>query len=184
LTQEAFDSLLDFLGPTREKSAQKYEEIRRRLTKIYTCRGCTTPEELVDETMDRVAKKAAELAPTYEGDPALYVYAVGRWVHIESLKKKPFVAPPPEPDPSGEHERELDCLDECMLSLPAKQKAFIHDYYREEKSAKIEHRRALAERMGIRINALRLRAHRIRTDLQKCVTECLERKEAGALPAG
>jgi DNA-directed RNA polymerase specialized sigma24 family protein len=174
LTQEAFDSLLAFLGPTREEAAQKYEEVRRRLTKMFTCRGCTTPEELVDETIDRVARKAAELAPTYVGDPALYFYGVARLVFLESVKKPPVATRPPEPDPSQEDQRELDCLDECMQSLPAKQRTFIHDYYREEKSAKIEQRRELAARMGIGINALRIRAYRIRAELQKCVRECLE----------
>jgi DNA-directed RNA polymerase specialized sigma24 family protein len=184
LTQEAFDGLLAFLGPTREEGARRYEEIRRRLTKIFVCRGCATPEELVDECIDRVAGKVAELAPTYEGDPALYFYGVARWVFRESLKKRPFVAPPPEPDPSEERERELDCLEGCMQSLPPEQRSLIRDYYREEKSARIEHRKTIAARMGIEVNALRIRAHRIRTDLQKCVTACLGRGEAGALPAG
>jgi DNA-directed RNA polymerase specialized sigma24 family protein len=130
--------------------------------------------------MDRVARKAAQLAPTYVGDPALYCYGVARLVFLESLKR-PVGTPPPEPDPSQQHQRDLDCLDECMQLLPAKQKAFIHDYYREDKSAKIEYRRALAERMGIGLNTLRIRAHRIRAGLLKCVTECLEGSDAGAL---
>ena len=181
LTQEAFDSLLAFLGPTPEEAGQRYEEIRRRLIKIFTCRGCTTPEELVDESIDRVARKAAELAPTYEGDPALFFYGVARRVYLESLKKKPFAAPPPEPDSSQGHERELHCLDECMQSLPPAQSAFIRDYYREDRSAKIENRKALAARMGIGINALRIRAHRLRAELQTCVTACLEPGHDGAL---
>lgn len=177
LTQEAFDSLLAFLGPTPEEAGRRYEEIRRRLIKIFACRGCRTPEELVDESIDRVARKAAELAPTYEGDPALFFYGVARRVYLESVKKKPMAAPPPVPDSIEEHQRELDCLDECMESLPPAQSAFIRDYYREDKSAKIEDRKALAERMGIGINALRIRAHRIRAELEKCVTACLERSD-------
>jgi DNA-directed RNA polymerase specialized sigma24 family protein len=181
LTQEAFESLLAFLGPTPEEAGRKYEEIRRRLIKIFTCRGCTTPEELVDESIDRVARKAAELAPTYEGDPALFFYGVARRVFLESVKKKPIAAPPPDPDSSEEHQRELDCLDECMQSLPPALSALIRDYYREDKGAKIENRKALAARLGIGINALRIRAHRLRAELQTCVTACLERGHDGAL---
>lgn len=177
LTREAFASLLAFLGPTPEEAGLRYEEIRHRLIKIFACRGCATPEELVDESIDRVARKAAELAPTYEGDPALFFYGVARRVFLESVKKKPMAAPPPVPDSIEEHQRELDCLDECMESLPPAQSAFIRDYYREDKSAKIAGRKALAERMGIGINALRIRAHRIRADLEKCVTACLERSD-------
>ena len=181
LTPEAFESLLLFLGPTPEEAAKKYEDIRRRLIKIFICRGCTTPEELVDESFDRVARKADDLAPTYEGDPALYVYAVARRVHLEFLKKKPIGPPPPEPDSSEEYQHELDCLDECMELLPPAQGSLIREYYREEKSAKIEHRRALAARLGIGVNALRIRAHRIRAALQKCVTACVERSDDAAM---
>jgi len=180
LTQEAFDNLLAFLGSTPEEAGKKYEEIRRRLIKIFASRGCTKPEELVDETIDRVARKASELAPTYEGDPALYFYGVARWVYLEWIKKKPVAAMPPEPDANEDHERELDCLEKCAELLPPEQSAFIRDYYREDQSAKREPRRALAERLGIGINALRLRAFRIRAELQKCVIACLELSEEGA----
>jgi DNA-directed RNA polymerase specialized sigma24 family protein len=181
LTRESFDDLLDFLGNTPEEAAQRYEDIRRRLIKILTCRGSMNPQELVDESFDRVARKAAELKKTYQGDPGLYVYGVARLVHLESVKKKPVALPPPEPEPSEEHERELDCLEACMRSLPSAQSELIRDYYRKEKSAKREHRKALAAQMGIGINALRIRAHRLRAELLKCVTACLERGEEGAL---
>ncbi|HSF18095.1 MAG TPA: hypothetical protein VLK65_21340 [Vicinamibacteria bacterium] len=181
LTPESFESLLAFLGPTPEEAAKKYEEIRRRLIKIFTCRGCATPEELVDESIDRVARKAADLVPTYEGDPGLYVYGVARRVYLEWVKKKPIGPPPPEPDSSEEYQQELDCLDECMDLLPPAQGELIREYYREDKSAKIEHRRALAARLGIGVNALRIRAHRIRAALEKCVTACLERSDDAAM---
>lgn len=181
LTQEAFDSLLAFLGATPEEAGRKYEEIRRRLVKIFASRGCPTPEELVDESIDRVARKAAELAFTYEGDPALYFYGVARRVYLESLKKRPAPAPPPPSSSSQERQQELDCLDECMRSLPPAQRTLIYDYYREEKRAKIEQRRALAARLGIGVNALRIRAHRIRAELQSCVTACLERCDDGSV---
>jgi DNA-directed RNA polymerase specialized sigma24 family protein len=184
LTKESFDNLLGFLGATPEEAGRRYEEIRHRLIKIFTCRGCTTPEELVDESIDRVARKVAEVAPTYEGDPALYFYGVARRVYLESVKRKPFVAPPPEPDSSQEYERELRCLDGCMEALLPEQSTLIREYYREDKSAKIEYRKALAERHGIGINALRIRTHRIRAELQKCVTACLERSDEGALGPG
>jgi DNA-directed RNA polymerase specialized sigma24 family protein len=51
----------------------------------------------------------------------------------------------------------------------------VLQYYQEEKGAKIEHRRAMAERLGIPLNALRIRAHRIRVALRDCVSDCLAR---------
>jgi hypothetical protein len=45
-------------------------------------------------------------------------------------------------------------------------------YYRQEKRAKIDHRKELAEERGMGMNALRIRACRIRAVLQKCVEDC------------
>jgi DNA-directed RNA polymerase specialized sigma24 family protein len=182
LTQEAFDSLLAFLGPNAEAAAETYEEIRRRLLKIFTCRGCASPEDLVDDCIDRVAAKAAELKTRYEGDPRLYFYGVARRVFLESVKKRHKPVPPPPPDSGDEREQELECLDRCIEALPAEQAQFIRDYYRNEKGAKIQHRKELAERAGIEMNALRIRAHRIRARLSECVKVCVERARQASVP--
>ncbi len=81
LTPEAFEQLLVWLNPNREQAGSKYEEIRRRLIKILTCRGCTCPEELADETMNRVTRKVPEIIGNYVGDPSLYFYGVAHKVH-------------------------------------------------------------------------------------------------------
>lgn len=69
LTQESFDALLAWLDPAREEAGRRYEEIRRRLIKIFTCRGCGEPEDLADETINRVSKKLKEIESDYSGDP-------------------------------------------------------------------------------------------------------------------
>jgi hypothetical protein len=61
-----------------------------------------------------------------------------------------------------------------MEKLTLENRKLLLDYYREEKRAKIEYRRQLAEQMGIAVNALRIRAYRIRASLQKCVEDCLQ----------
>jgi hypothetical protein len=53
----------------------------------------------------------------------------------------------------------------------------VLEYYRGEKKAKIDHRKKLAEKYEIALNALRIRAHRIRAQLYECVKDCLERRE-------
>jgi hypothetical protein len=40
LTQELFDTLLGWLDPDRERAGDKYETVRIRLIKVFTCRGC------------------------------------------------------------------------------------------------------------------------------------------------
>lgn len=179
LTQAAFDSLLSWLDADRDQAGKKYESIRQRLIKIFTSRGRPDAEELADETINRVTLKAPEVAKGYTGDPALYFYGVAHKVFLESLRKRtPNVAPPPVPD-SAEVEREYQCLESCMEKLPPGNRELVLEYYQNDKQAKINHRKKLAERMGIAQNALRIRAHRIRLNLQQCVTLCLEQGLAG-----
>jgi hypothetical protein len=48
----------------------------------------------------------------------------------------------------------------------------ILDYYRGEQRAKIERRSELATRLGLTMNALGIRACRIRSKLETCVRTC------------
>ena len=175
ITQEAFARFLTWLHPDPDQAGEKYEEIRRRLIKIFACRGCDCPEDLSDETINRVVRKVPEIAESYEGDPALYFYGVARYVHHEYLREKPIPPPPPADEPSS-REEDYECLEQCMENLPSRSRDLFLEYCREEKRAKIEHRKQLAERLGIELNALRIRACRIRMQLQTCVLECLQNK--------
>lgn len=174
LSQEAFDQLLSWLNPDREAAGTKYEEIRRRLIKIFTYRGCVTPEDLADDTINRVAKKVPEIAPSYVGDPALYFLGVAHNVCREHFRKKPEPEPAPPDDPPEQKERMDECLRQCMRRLTPKAQELILEYYDEEKHSKIDHRKELAQRLGIAMNALRIQAHRIRAKLQECVFDCLK----------
>jgi len=175
LTQESFDALLDWLDPQREKAGQKYEDIRVRLIKIFTCRGCSEPEDLADETINRVTNKLKEIEAGFTGDCARYFYGVANKVHLEYLRRKPAVMLPPPASNSDEVEREFKCLERCMERLTPDNRVLLLQYYQEEKKAKIVHRKLLAEHLGIAVNALRIRACRIRATLLECVQNCLER---------
>lgn len=188
LTQEAFDKLLRWLDPDRERAGIKYESIRTRLVKIFTCRACSDAEELADETINRVASKIDEIAPDYEGDPTPYFYAVSQRVHQEYIRKcqmrQADVSPEDAVDQAGnislsvDDEAEYECLDHCMGDLPAENRKLVLEYYQHEKQAKIDHRKRLAEEMGLAVNALRIRAYRIRQALEGCVRDCLEQQPA------
>jgi RNA polymerase sigma factor (sigma-70 family) len=178
LTPELFQEFLAWLDASPEQAGQRYEDIRRRLIKIFTCRGCTTPEDLADETINRVIRRVPEIAKTYVGDPALYFYGVAHNVFLEYCRRKPDPQPPPVPDPPPQAEREYACLEECMEHLPSHSRELVLQYYQEEKHAKIDLRKQLAERLGIPLNALRIRACRIRMNLHECVFQCLQKKAA------
>jgi len=80
---------------------------------------------------------------------------------------------------TSEPEARVVCLDQCLDALPAENRRLIVDYYQEERRAKIELRQELADRLNIPLNALRIRAHRIRNTLEQCINRCLE-ASAGA----
>jgi DNA-directed RNA polymerase specialized sigma24 family protein len=116
------------------------------------------------------------------GDPALYFCGVARNVWREHCKVRRHLDPPP-PGPDDATEAEFECLEECMSHLLPKNREMILEYYGEEKHAKIEHRRQLALRFGLDMNALRIRLHRIRSSVGDCVRECVNReKGANAAP--
>jgi DNA-directed RNA polymerase specialized sigma24 family protein len=186
LTQDAFNALLDWLDTDRDRAGSKYEAIRLRLIKIFTCRGCSEAEELTDETINRVAARVAEVAADYQGDPAHYFYGVSHKVHLEYLRKTPAQQIDPETDAvassstaptlslADDIESEFQCLERCLDHLPTENRNLVVQYYQQEKQAKIEHRKLLATEFGIAVNALRIRAHRIRLTLQRCVQDCLQ----------
>jgi DNA-directed RNA polymerase specialized sigma24 family protein len=186
LTQDAFDDLLNWLGADREQAAQKYETIRLRLIKIFTCRGCSEAEDLADETINRVMAKVSELISTYSGDPALYFYGVAQKVHLEYRRKTQAHQAQLPDSYSGSVDTftELDenagaeyqCLERCLERLPVTNRDLVIRYYQQEKRAKIDQRKRLAHELGIAVNALRIRAHRIRLALQECVERCLEQQ--------
>jgi DNA-directed RNA polymerase specialized sigma24 family protein len=178
LTQGLFDELLSWLNSDRELAGQEYEDIRRRLIKLFTCRQCHEPEALSDETINRVANKVKEIKDTFVGPRAPYFYAVANKVHLESLRPKPLPQPPPPALNSDEKERDYACLEQCMEQQSPANRRLVLEYYRGEKRAKIDHRKKLAEQYGIALNALRIRAHRIRASLQECVEICISQAPA------
>lgn len=179
-TQGSFNLLLAWLDPDREKAGEKYEKIRIRLIKIFTCRGCVDAEDLADKAIGRVESRVNEILLTYQGDPALYFYGVANKVHLEYLRQ-PHAQPLPTSlavETPENRESELECLDRCVSELSHANRDLALRYYAEEKRAKIEGRKRLADELGIALNALRIRAHRVRAALQQCVRLCLENQPA------
>ena len=184
LTQDAFDRLLDWLNADRNRAGIRYEEIRSRLIKVFIGRGCMAAEDLADETINRVAARIGDVARDYEGDPASYFYGVCQNVHFEYVRKKDVLETRDFPGSnsvtlrtnlSDDCEPEYQCLERCLGHLSNKNRDLVLRYYQEDKQAKIDQRKLQATELGIAVNALRIRAHRIRVHLQRCVVNCLEK---------
>jgi len=176
----AFEKLLAWLDPDREKAGEKYRKIQMRLIKIFACHGCSDPEKLADVTIDRVISKIDWLVENYVGDPLLYFCGVARNVLREDIRGRnnPKMVAPVEPTPDNESDQEYDCLDQCMDELSQPTRRLVLAYYEEEGQAKIARRKKLAEELGITLQALRLRVFHTRVQLKACMEGCLTQSAA------
>jgi DNA-directed RNA polymerase specialized sigma24 family protein len=176
LSQSSFDAFLGNLDSDRELAGQKYEAIRTRLVKFFEWRACQFADDLADRTLDRVVRKVD--SGEQINDYFNYTYAVARLVYMENLRQEnkqqavinnlPVKIDPPDENP------QLNCLESCLEKLTEKSRAMILHYYRDDKQAKIDYRKKLAETFGISLNALRIKTLRIRTRLEECVFKCLK----------
>ena len=181
---ESFDEILAWLNPDRDVAGTIYVQLRQDLTKIFTWNRCPDPDGLTDEVFDRIAKKIHEVRKTYVGDPKLYFYGVARNLIKEIPKKiktqislqgtEPASDPRREAEQEAAHMRE-DCLRLCLQKLSKEKRELIVAYYARDKQAKIDHRIEMAQRLGISVETLRVKAFRIRGTLEQCLERCIDR---------
>jgi DNA-directed RNA polymerase specialized sigma24 family protein len=195
LTQVAFARLLTWLDDGVDSHGEMYLEIRRRLANYFDRRHRPAPDDLADETLNRIARTLEEVGEISVRPPARYCYVVARFVLLEDLRQRehtPLVFDEPwsidaltnisgrrheSAEQTALRERRLDCLERCLEKLKPEQRELIIDYYRDTRRQKIERRREMAKRMGITTNALGIRACRIRDALEACVSACCEEEE-------
>lgn len=167
--------------------------MRRRLVSYFDRKNCLAPDELTDETLNRVARRLEEEGAITDATPAQYCYIVAKFVFLESLRRaessplslddlpdaNPAALSPSAilevNDEKALKEARLTCLEQCLENLDADNRELLLQYYQGEQRAKIENRRLLAERLGITANALSIRACRIRDRLESCISKCLKR---------
>ena len=182
LTEEAFAKFLAKLDPDKERAGERYEALRLTLVKFFDWRGAHFPEECADETFNRVAKKIDSGEAVR--DIVAYCNGVARMVFLESTRSPEqrkvsldtlatpltATAAPDAIDP------QRDCFEHCLGSLPEESRRLILEYYESERRGKIDNRLALAEKLGIPLNALRNRAQRVRAKLEQCVNQCTKQR--------
>ena len=171
--------MLMCLSSDREEAIKKYGIIELKLLRFFEWRGCDTPDSCTHDTFDRVMRRIDE-GQTIT-NIAGYFYKTAHLVLLESLREMKKrdeltenmtkVAPPDFEDDNEENPR-LQCFDDCLAALTDENRKLIIRYYEEEKGEKIAHRKKLAAEFNIPMNALRIRVHRIRKGLEKCVKDC------------
>ena len=180
LDQHAFRRFLEWLDGGSGSGGQKYLEMHRRLVLYFDRKNCPSPEDLADETLNRVARRLNEEGAILGAAPAQYCYIVARFVFLEHQRQAPVVpidgrefAAPSETHAISEDRTEmLHCLRQCLNRLEPEHRELILGYYQGEQGVKIALRRQMAARFGVTMNALSIRACRIRDRLEVCVRAC------------
>jgi DNA-directed RNA polymerase specialized sigma24 family protein len=189
-TPGAFRQFLKWLDEGVESNGQKYLEMRRRLVHYFDRKNCLSPDDLADETLSRVTRRLGEEGGIVDTPPARYCYIVAKFVFLEHQRRPgrrlvsldspselgkvaSRLGAPFEPDSGAEAKGKLlNCLEQCLQELKPDDRKLIFGYYRGEQGVKIENRRELAARLGLTMNALSIRACRIREKLEACVRTC------------
>jgi RNA polymerase sigma factor (sigma-70 family) len=181
LTPEELEALLRALGPDREKAGEQYEAIRRKLVRLFEWRGCAFPEDLTDETINRVARRMAGGVELHS-DPYGYFCGVAHLVYKETLRRQvkeqqalesaleTDAWPPLQDDETAADDR-LEALRGCLQALSDDQRRLVLLYHQDENH--IRSRKILSDELGLPMNALRIRVHRLRRKLEECVAEKL-----------
>jgi RNA polymerase sigma factor (sigma-70 family) len=187
-SNQSFNELLAWLHPEPETAALKYETIRADLIRIFRWRGCSDPEGMADETIIRVTRKVSEIAASYVGSPTSYFYGVAKNLLYEYDRRRDisllpqaeqFILPAPLREEDDHSERLYECFEVCLKRLEARERKLVMRYYDGEGRAKIDGRKRLADKLGIDLNALRVRTRRIRAKLRECIEKCLARGASG-----
>ena len=178
LTPEEFEALLAILHPDREKAGEIYEGIRRRLIRLFEWRGCSRSEELVDETFNRVARKFAQGVRPERADPYPYFCGVAHHVFQEVVRREVRENKALESGdwttsggPEDEPDARLEPLRDCLRILDVDQRSLLLRYHQDDQ--RIRSRKELCDELGIPMNALRIRVHRLRKKVEACVQEKL-----------
>ncbi len=176
MNRDELDALLRFLNPDRDLAGERYEAIRHRLIRLFEWRGCSAPEDLADQTINRVARRVLGGLELERPDPYAYFCGVANLVHKEDIRrearerKRDSELPPPNL-PVEEPDNRLDPLRHCLRTLDAEQQRLVLRYHEDGK--RIQARKDLCQELGIEMNALRIRVHRLRRKIEACIQERL-----------
>lgn len=188
-TAGAFRQFLSWLDEGTDSAGEKYLEMRRRLVAYFDRKNCVAPDDLADETLNRVARRLEEEGAILDTPPARYCYITAKFVFLEYLRgdkhsetsfaemppqaiDSVLSTPPPETGALAGKEQVFGCLEECLAKLESVDRDLILGYYQGEQRTKIDGRRGLAASLNVTVNALSIRACRIRNKLELCVRKC------------
>ena len=171
---QAWHRFLALLAPDRERAATMYAALRRRLIDLFRWRGLAAADDLADEALERAVRHVA--AGDEIRSVTSYVCGVAHRLALEAARREAKVAPLDEDvtqDGDGDRDDDdgdrLASLERCLDRMPANTRRMVLRYYAV--GDRIADRKRLADELGINLNALRIRMHRLRNSLETCLGE-------------
>jgi hypothetical protein len=194
---DALQALLTFLHSDPVEAAEAYRRLQQRLIRFFGLTASSDPQQLVDETIDRLARRTAEGAILVESatdpassedeqqnsySPSALVFSVAHQVLREDMERS-------RPDDQAvhewlartskvrdtNHERRQTALRSCLSRLAPERRHLLENYYGWRPGHKGEHQSQLAQSLGLSLDALRNKVLRSRVQLESCV-----RRKAGS----
>lgn len=170
LDERTWAQLLAFVG-----GQAGYARLHARLSTFFRWRGAHDHDALADVVLDRVARRLAEPEPPQHA--AAFALGVARLVWLEQgrvearrVDAEGLEAPAPEADDDSH----LRALQHCLEGLGPDDRKIVLAYYTATTGReRIDGRQRLAERLGVTLNNLRVRAFRLRSRLEACVGQAL-----------
>ncbi len=187
-SESAFENFLCYLDPQRERAAQKYVQLQRKLVFWLQQQQCKNAQELADHTVDIVVAQLFEGLHIRAADPIDYCLGVARNLlqrqrgldlrqvslddlSLQSEKQQAHEAFIVAMENDSQEQR-ADCLRHCLQRLSSKDRRFLESYYHDDWAQQVRQRQRLAAEHGMTPIALRTRAHRLRAMLKACVERC------------
>lgn len=175
LTREGLDRLLQALGRTQDEAAVRYERLRERLVFFFARRQFILAESLADEVVDRLANRLSNGEPIEV--PESYAYGIARLVAQEEARRCIR-----EAEANRHYARNIssvldtqnegqiqEAMEACLGRHPEEDRKLLMEYYTSRGRALIDHRRQMAETLGMTPNAFRKRVFRLRRAIESCV---------------
>lgn len=179
-------ALLDRLGADPEESAERYEQLRRKMIKYFLWEQCENAEDLADECLDRVARKLEDGVEIQS--PSAYMAGVARIMVKENRSRlqreqavmEEFSNRTAHTNEAEDIEQAVHDLEQCLKNFSPLQRSLLLRYYEGDHAQRILNRARLAEELKILPNALRNRAMRLRTLLETCMSTRIARRDGTA----
>jgi DNA-directed RNA polymerase specialized sigma24 family protein len=175
MSPEDFARFLESLSPDGEEAGRLYIRLEKQLVSFFGMKGIADSAGAVNETIKRAAEKIAGGADV--PDAGRFCRGIARNVAREWWRRerreetviRRFIDSLAD-DPTEELERIEHVLKPCFDRLKGEEQKLLVAYCSvPEGMSGAEHRRQLADKLGITVGALRIQISRLRDRLEDCV---------------